>query len=392
MTWSGQTDAGPRPVNEDGLALLPELGACFICDGMGGVPAGPLASETACRVMTMLLEQNRCLIAELNQSVTADPGSLVDMAAAMMETAGRQVHLAMRERALSGACTAALLILAGRFAIVAHVGDCRVYLVREGVANAITEDHVCMKPGEAGKPPQRMLTRVLGLQPHVQVETLLVELMPRDVLLACTDGISSCFSEAELADCCGKTPVDQAPLALTRAARSRGGRDNATVAAAAVHAVRMNVVDPASQIKTLKTIPLFAGLNYRQLAKVCEVSRVLQYPAGETIITEGQTDTDLYVLLKGEAWVIKLGVRLAELKTGSFFGEGNLLEPAERAADVIAHTDTVALVLRRSDLLALFASDASLGVHIAWSLAQVLNARLRKTSSELSFAKGGQMA
>lgn len=383
----GHTDSGrKRSYNEDAMIGDPDLGLYAVIDGMGGPPAGELAAATASNVVSMLIAEQRDRLAQMREK-GAEAGDVIDLVASTMQTACRQVHKTVHmQHDGKGAATMSLVLLAGRFAVIGHVGEGRVYLVRDGAVHRLTEDHVRMQQLENGK-SRKIVRRSLGVQDSVDVDTLVIELMPRDVLLLCTDGVSMYFTDEDIADCCRKVSYEHVPQQLINAANARGGSDNLTAIAVFVESVRMADVDPAQQIKVLKKIPLFKALDYRELLKICDVLRIVDYTHGQRILEDGETGSDLYILLKGKAVVSKLGQTLAELPTGAFFGEGSLLDDEPRGADVVAEGDVKAMVIRRTDLMAVFDADPALGVKALWSLARVLNTRLRKTSGELTWAK-----
>jgi len=386
----GQSDPGKvRAYNEDHFLMDAKLGLYIVADGMGGPPAGELACSTTCQVIHSLLQHNATLIAAADaHDGKPDTGAIVDLITTAIQTACRQTYSILQNQTQGrGGCTVALLLLCGKFAIIAHVGDCRVYLVREGGAHQVTEDHVKLinQPGQ-GK-TRRILTRTIGLQDEVVVESLMLEVMPQDLFLLCTDGIAINFKDEELADCCRKVTLGEVPSALIAAANQRDGRDNATLVAARVESVRLTEVDPARQIEILRAVPLFARLDYREMVKLCDIIRFRKYTNEQTIIADGDTGSDLYILLKGKARVSKLGQKLAELPAGAFFGEGNLIEQDARAADVISVGETTAMVIRRIDLLSILDQDPIMCTKVLWSMCQMLNRRLRKTSGELSWVK-----
>lgn len=387
----GHTDSGcKRDYNEDALIGNPALGLYAVADGMGGNPAGKLAADTACNTVQTIIGQHADRLKALREGrdSNASSGEIIDLVTSAMQTACRQVWLTTRaETGGKGAATMSLLLLVGRFAVVGHVGEGRVYLVRDGEAFPITEDHVRIEKLPNGK-SRKVVRRTLGVQENVEIDTLVIEVMPRDIFLLCTDGISRYFTEAEIADCCKKVSYEQVPHNLINAANQRGGNDNQTAVAVFIESVRMSDIDPAQQIQVLKQIPLFRALNYRELLKVCDVVRLIEYKNAQQMITEGDEGREMFIMLKGKAVVSKLGQTLTTLPTGAFFGEGSLLDDKPRAADVIAMGDVTAMVIRQSDLVALFDADTALGVKALWSLARVLNTRLRKTSGELTWLKG----
>ena len=386
----GKSDSGKnRNYNEDAFVLDASLGLYLICDGLGGPPAGELACQTACTTIQTIVDQSRAMLEELDkQGENAETGKAIDMVTTAMQTAGRQVYKTlMAKTAGKGGCTIALLLLVGRYAIIAHIGDCRIYLIRDEQAHRITDDHARMVPKENSRGERKVLQRVLGLHEEVEVETLVMELMPHDIYMMTTDGLHDYFPDDDLANCCRKVQLGNIPNTLIRAANERGGKDNATVIVTRIESVRMSEVDPAQQVNVLKKIPLFYKLDYRELVQLSEVTRIRKYQDGELIIQDGEEGRDLFILLAGKARVSKLQETLAELTPGSFFGEGGLIEPEGRNADVIANGRVTAMIIGRVDLLRLLDEDPVMCTKVLWSMCTMLNKRLRHTTDHLSWVK-----
>jgi serine/threonine protein phosphatase PrpC len=224
---AGTTDAGrKRRRNEDALVLHPPLFA--VADGMGGAQAGEVASRLAAAVFR-----------EFHDADELEPEERV---AAIIQEANRRIYERARSDAqVSGmgtTITAALLSDAG--VAIGHVGDSRAYRLRQGRLEQLTEDHSLvadlvrsgrLSPEEADTHPQRsVITRALGTDPEVDVDTFFVPAEPDDVFLLCSDGLTTMVGEEEIVETIGKSStLEQATKALVKAANRAGGEDNITV-------------------------------------------------------------------------------------------------------------------------------------------------------------------
>jgi len=139
--------------------------------------------------------------------------------------------------------TAALLDDGGT--TLMHVGDSRAYLLRDGVLRQITDDHSIVgemvrqgqiSPDEAARHPSRnIITRALGAEPDVQIDEVRLDLAPGDIVLLCTDGLSSMVDDALIAKTtAGAATLADAAIALIDAALEHGGNDNVTVVLARI--------------------------------------------------------------------------------------------------------------------------------------------------------------
>ncbi len=221
------TDTGrERRANEDSyLARTPIF---VVADGMGGAQAGEVASRTAVELFAAGLDD--------------DVASPEQRLARRVREANERIHALSRadaQRAGMGTTLTAVHVGAGEIAI-AHVGDSRAYRLRDGVLAMLTEDHSLvaelvrqgkLTEREADEHPQRsIITRALGPEPEVEVDTLTHRGQAGDIYLLCSDGLTSMLPERRLREilCAGPTLADSG-RELIAAANHAGGRDNITV-------------------------------------------------------------------------------------------------------------------------------------------------------------------
>jgi len=228
---AGATDTGRRRRrNEDAYVCEPPLFA--IADGMGGAQAGEVASRLAAAV----LEEGG-----LDHGAAGDAEERV---ASLIREANRRVfQRASEDAATSGMGTTMTVALvdsrAGEIAF-GHVGDSRAYRVRDGELEQLTQDHSLVgelvrsgkiSPEEAESHPQRsVITRALGTEADVDVDTFTRDAEPDDVYLLCSDGLTDMLGDGEILELLDGAPaLDAAARRLVEAANSRGGEDNITV-------------------------------------------------------------------------------------------------------------------------------------------------------------------
>ncbi|MBW3601220.1 MAG: Stp1/IreP family PP2C-type Ser/Thr phosphatase [Actinobacteria bacterium] len=232
LTASARSDRGRvREGNEDSLYVGTSVFA--VADGMGGHVAGEVASETA---LTPL--------ADLDGRELADEEEASRALAEAIDTAnGLVVERAAQNPDYRGMGTTltAVLVRQGRLHL-AHVGDSRAYLLRRGEPIVqLTTDHTLVEQlvregrlsrAEAATHPQRsVITRAVGVEPRVQVDSLPpTELQPDDQVLLCSDGLTGPVDDDEIARILHEDPdADSACQALVDAANANGGPDNITV-------------------------------------------------------------------------------------------------------------------------------------------------------------------
>jgi protein phosphatase len=222
----GRSDVGrQRSANEDSLVIAPPFFA--VADGMGGAKAGEVASATAIEVFGGERHSSEAAEAQL---------------ARIVREANRRIHaLAVSEESYRGmGTTLTAAKITGDGVSLAHVGDSRAYLLRGGEFEQLTRDHSLVAELErsgqitaeaAEHHPQRsIITRALGPEPDVEVDTYTIAGRDGDLFLICSDGLTSMISDDEVSSILRSAPsLEDAADALVRAANQSGGRDNITV-------------------------------------------------------------------------------------------------------------------------------------------------------------------
>jgi CRP/FNR family cyclic AMP-dependent transcriptional regulator len=130
--------------------------------------------------------------------------------------------------------------------------------------------------------------------------------------------------------------------------------------------------------QALSVVPLFEGFTKRDLSRLAEETDVVSFPAGTTVVEEGLLGETMFVILSGEAKVVKGGKRrLGTVRPGDFFGEVALLDGAPRSASVVAETPLEAIRLYRRTLLKTLGAEPQLTLKILDSLVRRVRALSR---------------
>lgn len=238
------TDRGKRrPLNEDAYLCDDKLGLYVVADGVGGHAKGEVASQESVDQIAGFVRQGRAAIAEF----VREPG----------RDERREPVRRLLESAVQSACymvfgmaeldpsqkgmstTISALLIAGSYAVVAQVGDSRIYRVRRGIGQQLTEDHTLvnykLKQGlisEADAKTMKgknVITRAVGHKDHVEVDTREIEVQPGDRYLLCSDGLHGYLQAGEIEGVLQANAPEETPAAFVKMANERGGRDNITV-------------------------------------------------------------------------------------------------------------------------------------------------------------------
>jgi protein phosphatase len=240
-----RSDVGrKRKGNEDALFLNPDQRLYVVADGMGGHAAGEVASRVAVDAINEFVT-----LTGSNEEITW-PFGLDDSISyegnrlkTAIRHANRRVLEATRESAeYEGmATTVAAVLVDGDTANLAHVGDSRIYLWSGGLISQLTNDHSwvneqiqsgVISPEQARNHPLRnVVTRALGGRSDLLVDIQSRRMGPGDVLLLCSDGLTTMIADEEIARILGEAEGDvaRAATSLVDEANHRGGEDNITV-------------------------------------------------------------------------------------------------------------------------------------------------------------------
>jgi PPM family protein phosphatase len=232
----GISDVGlVRQNNEDVWAELHDLGFYILADGMGGHQAGEIASREAVEVLSKLLQKG------FRGKKRDFPSAMDHIRQAIVEVNSHVYHLSRENIELKGmGTTLCLLHIHDEGVILAHVGDSRIYRFREGKLELLTKDHSLLRElvdlGQIEESQMKdfhyknIITRAIGTEPFVEAAIEKTGILPSDVYLLCTDGLSDLVSieemEKGLAD--SKTLSDAATT-LVSLSKMKGGHDNITL-------------------------------------------------------------------------------------------------------------------------------------------------------------------
>jgi len=247
ISSAGITNVGrKRQNNEDNYLVNDRLGLYVVCDGMGGHAGGEYASQVAVTTIEEVLANIRdenVAKGEIDDQITQEKLKYA------VRLAGKRIYdLAQAEPEFRGmGTTAVILVFLNGMAYMAHVGDSRGYLIRGGEITQRTEDHSWVneqiKAGlitaEAAKHHRfrNIITRSLGFQEEVEIDTQVLRAEPGDIYLLCSDGLSNLVTEDELREMLVEKSFQQTARDLIDLANDRGGDDNITLVLARVDSV-----------------------------------------------------------------------------------------------------------------------------------------------------------
>jgi len=399
----GATDVGRRRKNnEDALLVDEDLGLYMVCDGVGGYAAGEVASQTACETVRKVL---RTKLDELNaredpKDRALDRNKAVKIVQQAIDKANRQINkLGEVQEAMKGMATTLTLVwVLDQHAIVAHVGDSRVYLIRNEKIYALTTDHATvldkLKSGELNfgqatellrqSPVSRILGRGFG---RSEPEILFLDLMGEDRFLLCSDGLTRHLSEGDIIDVFDIFEPEHLPTRFIDMANQEGGKDNIT--ALVIDVAKGDQERDKTLVAALDLVgsmEIFKHFNYVTLLRLFGNASFRDFPKFANVISEGDPNHWLYVCLSGEVQIVKQGQVIHTHRPGEMFGELSALDDKQAWADAIVSKASTLLRIDREFFFDLTQKEPHHGVRMLWRLTRKLMDQIRYTSEELGWS------
>ncbi|HVY27562.1 MAG TPA: protein phosphatase 2C domain-containing protein [Polyangiaceae bacterium] len=332
------TDTGSkRRTNEDAYLISPEHAVFAVADGMGGHRAGEVAARLACEEIAAALSTQTAVRAVERYVSNAGLESRRKVLA-FLRRAVEQANARIRREALENpdysgmGTTLDVVWLARDHAFIAHAGDGRVYLARARAVLQLTHDHTLAARQSrapdglaitvAEAPTGSGVTNALGLSDSVQVDTLFVDLGPRDRLMLCTDGVHGQLEgEQEISELIRTgTPEAAARALIQRAGES--GRDNATALVVEIadrfvkRPDRDRGLSPAD-LESARQSPLLVDLPLPLALTALSAAVEIEVAQGATVPRTVANDLVAYIVLEG----------LVKHTDGRSVGPGALLYP-----------------------------------------------------------------
>ncbi len=389
------TDVGRvRQHNEDNYFVDPDAGLYIVADGMGGHAAGEVASAMAIDIVRRHLERGAADVKGAGdpQADRAAENAVRAAIAAACADIFAQGRASSRQRGMG--TTLSMLWLRGLRATIGHVGDSRIYRLRRGVVEQITEDHSLVNellrqgkikaPEELARRFKNAITRAVGVHREVEpfVETL--EVLPDDRFLLCTDGLHEYLDDQAIRTALSASDLDAAARSLVERANRGGGKDNITCVLIVVEDVAEETDEvraTTAQLDALRRLYVLRHLAWSELAAVLRACSVRHVEAGELVCSAQGALDGLHVVLTGAVDVMVGERAIATLEQGAHFGEAALTGAPECPADLVAREETELLVLGREAFERLVADLPRVGLKLWWAVADALAVRVNRLAS-----------
>jgi serine/threonine protein phosphatase PrpC len=388
-----------RSHNEDNHLIDTDNQIFIVADGMGGHAAGEVASAIACRRVheswTEISMQRHLTAYAGHGDADARRALFQAVREGVMNAHFDIVEQASRDEGKRGMGTTFTgLLVGGGDAVFAHAGDSRAYLVRDGIAIQLSEDHTVLArlraagmeetdPGDGRGPRggsrhkwRGVLTNALGIGDVTRVATFAVPMYSGDRFLLCTDGISEYLGEMELGEVVGGAASPAlAANKLVDLAVERGGGDNATAVVVKVVEAGETVVPPEQRDRDADAVarcPLFESLTSQERLRALRITTPREIKPGRELSAMALGDRVAYLVLAGEV-VLASGDRVGP--SGLVYAS-SLVDGTSHVRYTAATTElTRFLVIRRNDFHELAEEESDLGVKLYAVLASLMAAK-----------------
>lgn len=383
---------GHEPL-EDLAFRVGDLPVVAVVDGRGAPTAARLAQDAFEHGAVDLQARIDAARLDSSSSVRLQVGRALE---ASLVEAHERIHDAATDHPILSA-TGAALAVAGNHAAIAHIGDVRAYLFRDGRLRQLTEDHTvaaarvrtgALTPQQAATSELRYkLTQAMGSSPELDVDVAEVSLADGDLLLLCSDGVHGSAPHArieralDLGEDADLSDVADRLLALS------DGEDDASVAV--VRVASEADADVLSDIaEVMSQTFLFRELSDRQRALLAPYMEHRFLDAGDILFMEGERGDTFYVVVDGTLVIRRGDIVLTEVDAGGHFGELTLARPAKRSATVEASSAALVLGLSRHAFRQVVQRRPAIGASIAIAALDHLGHRVRDLTDRLETLEG----
>ena len=387
--FAARTDTGrERHENQDSFLIDRSLGLAVLCDGMGGHAGGAQASALAARTFANTVAAGRPLMRDYSDHRCPERVHKREISALLQEavdSAARAIYEDASERTQftgMGTTLVAVLVL-DNHAFLVNVGDSRAYLLRGTHLEQLTRDHTvyaellrsgCLQPGVYPRSGFRnILTRTVGRNEHCDADVLVIDVVPGDRLLLCSDGVHQYLdlphgSPEDLRDELLRKDGQGTADALVDVANARGGCDDMTAIVLTLGALgdydTHELGALAGRYQALERSPLFSLLNEQERSSILELAEVRSFEPGETIIGPDAIGGDSFVLLRGSVRVEQRATGTYELALGQLVVTESWMNAGQSSTRAVALAPSELLVLPRQELFRLFRTDSDLAEKI----------------------------
>lgn len=395
-----KSDVGRVRTNNEDNSLADTANNLFVvADGMGGHEHGDLASGTAVESVRNYLHNAMTGLKAFAIDPSEERSRWVEQVisgavqAANADVYNQAVQKGVQEN--MGTTLSMMIVLSSGRAIIGHVGDSRIYRVRNKEVTQLTEDQTLLmqqiksgavRPEDADKVPYGgTLLQAIGYRAEVNPDIYWTDIQPGDQFLLCSDGLSNYLIEDEIVTVFSKARGEQIVPRLIDCANARGGRDNIT-------AVVVEVEDPNDNLGTtqldlssdiLSQCPLFSGFEMAEIMRLLPLGQLRAFISDETLQIESGESQGLFMILAGRVGLYRKSTWLMTIGPGGHFGDFTLFDQRSVAETAVCEEEVRAILFPHEAIRNFTQENPELGVKLLYNLGEAHVRRLRNHEGRL---------
>lgn len=410
VTFSAKTDVGRvRADNEDNFLIDRRLRLYVVCDGLGGHASGEVASAAAVNTVREGLARRRAALEAYEfDTGTVDEATVLGVLRDVVAEANEHIHDRGKhipaQRGMGTTLTLLLVIRDKGF--IAHVGDSRLYRLRQGALRQLSEDHSLASELERGlalpadtalrldERARNQITRALGVRDTVEVDVQVTGLIAGDRYLLCSDGLHGLVPDSEIASVMQDNDISLVADRLVDLANARGGTDNITAVAIEIEAPRLSSAPRRiwPDFDALRAAPTFRQMSDPDLATLLETTHPVTLAPHDPLLSEARPVLvpGLFLIVDGDLLVLRGGELISSLRVGDTFGEESLFIERTNTVDLLAGASGARLLLLervRFEALAIARPELVLPLTLAMArtLARKVDASVREAGAKVVY-------
>ena len=379
--WAATDTGRKRGHNEDNFLVDQEAALFVVCDGMGGHAAGEVASALVAKTI-----REEVIRGSSDRAIGEEEGRAANRPAVfeMLDQAVRRANeeiwqMAQADETRQGmGTTCVLMMVLGQTGFIANVGDSRLYRLRKGGGEQLTEDHSLrnhmIREGklEEGEPMNRKnaVTRAVGVGETLEVDTFAVDLLPGDRFILCSDGLTEYLkSPGQLADLASDSGLEAVTQKLIDHANQSGGKDNVTVMAIEVQKGRgiWDARRATPKGRALRRLPHLANLSSEEFELATQQFNLHEIEGGTTLVNPKAPPEGLFYVVDGEVELTERTGETERVGPGDFFGERALMGAASKGVKAVTRESTRIAHLSRERFEALLQTNIELAAKLTWN-------------------------
>lgn len=379
----GLSDTGlKRARNEDHILTDNDLNFYVVCDGVGGGGNGDVASKMAAEACHKYVKNGEKFFNDFYK--TGNIKILEDLLRNALNEACHDVYSAAhKNHKLTGmASTMTAVLFVNDRAILGHVGDSRLYLIRNNQVYVVTEDHTLGREAREthamseeeikNNKLDHILNRSIGYFKSVEVDTLIFDILPGDELILCSDGFHNYLrSPVQIIPMIEHDEVNTCLSEMVQFAINGGGSDNISVILIRTkleESLYMGFDSGKAELlndfSIISKTQIFKDLNFIRLNRILNVCEMKDYYAGDTIATKEDRIEGIYIVYHGEVELYQENNCVGSLQKGDTFGRPALMIDYFARQSYIAKDDTTLLFISSLNFRRLCHNHPKFGVKL----------------------------